>query len=93
LQAKPPEQRKIVADDGHEELGDQILFVLGTDLERTRLGCVPDHVQHQPQETIDESFPGLRFAAQALLQQLSVYLKERHVRLPSHQNVVCRVGR
>ena len=50
-------------------------------------------MQDQPQETIDEGFPGVRFAAQALLQQLSVYLKERHVRLPSHRNVVRGVGR
>ena len=84
---------KVIADHRHEELGDQVLFILGTDLERTRFGRVPDHVQDQPQEAIDEGLPGMRFAAQALLQQLSIYLKERHVRIPSHQSMVRRAGR
>jgi len=66
-------------DHRREKLRDQILFVLGTDLQRTRLGRMPDNMQYQAQKPLDKRLPSLRLAAQASLQQLSVYLKERHV--------------
>jgi hypothetical protein len=45
-------------------------------------------MQDQPEEPLDKRFPSVRLAAQASLQQLSIYLKKRHVWIPSLVKVV-----
>ena len=60
LAAKAAEQGQVVVDDRQKEFGGQILFVLGGEPQRPQLGGVANHMQHEPQETVDEVLPSPR---------------------------------
>ena len=86
LAAKVPQHRKIIANHAQEDLGAKIIAVLRRKANAARLGRVPDHVQHQTHEAVDEILPCPGLLLQAALQQISVDLRESHALGPLSTN-------
>ena len=61
LAAKLAENRKIVVDDGHHHVGDQIVAIGAGKQNRTAVCRMIDHMNDQTHETVDKVFPSPRF--------------------------------
>jgi hypothetical protein len=75
-----------VGDDRQEEFGRQIFLIVRGEPDRAGLGRVMNDVQDQPEEAVDEGFPGVRFATQATLEQIAIDVRQRHEYAPFTQS-------
>ena len=78
LSAKMAQHGHVVIDDGQKHLAGQIFAICGRKIDRTALGRVVDHVDHEAHEAIYEVLPRTRFAMEAAIEQTAINFRQRH---------------
>ena len=82
LTAEVAQQGIVALDDRQEDLGTQVVAILGAEADAAGLGRVVDDVDHQANEAIDEVVPRPGLLLKATFQQVAIDLGKTHAIIP-----------